>query len=165
MSKFDAELFERYVHKVYALCRKYTTDISTAKDYMQECFLHIHDHFHKYDEEKGSLDGWIFRVSTNVILKEIKKAKKMSFDFLSDNHSEIYEDTENENIDPRELTTALDQLPQGYKQVITMYVLENKSHKEIAQALNITESSSRSQLTRAKIYLKKLINKSEYGRI
>ncbi|HOJ91349.1 MAG TPA: sigma-70 region 4 domain-containing protein, partial [Saprospiraceae bacterium] len=60
---------------------------------------------------------------------------------------------------------ALDQLPQGYRQVITMYVLENKSHKEIAQALNITESSSRSQLTRAKIYLKKLINKSEYGRI
>lgn len=152
--EFNAEIFERYVHKVYALCRKYTSDISTAKDFMQECFMHIQENFHKYDPEKGNLDGWIFRVSTNVVLKELGKVK-IPLDSLTENHSEIQDEiNELEQINPAQLMSALEQLPVGYKQVITMYILEHKSHKEIAQSLKITESSSRSQLTRAKVYLK-----------
>lgn len=166
MAEFTSAIFDKYVHKVYALCRKYTNDVSTAKDYMQECFLHIYENYSKYDESRGTLDGWIYRVSTNVVLKELQKNKKVLTDELSDNHMDYSDDIEPvDSISPEILMETLEQLPVGYKQVLTMYILQNKSHQEIARALNITESSSRSQLTRAKVFLKKLINKTEYGRV
>lgn len=155
MPNHNSILFDQYVNKVYALCRKYTSDIDIAKDMMQECFLHLYENVHKYDSNKGNMDAWIYRVSTNVILKQLEKTKKIKANEAKQN-ANFSEDLENdiEPIDTKILFATLDDLPNGYKEVLCLYVLENKSHKEIALKLNISESTSRSQLYRAKLYFK-----------
>ena len=155
MAKPNSILFDLYVNKVYALCRKYTSDIDVAKDMMQECFLHLYENVDKYDSNQGNMDAWIYRVSTNVILKQLAKVKKIKANEAKQIVS-CSEDLENdiEPIDTKMLFATLDDLPNGYKEVLCLYVLENKSHKEIALKLNISESTSRSQLYRAKIHFK-----------
>ena len=148
MAKPNSILFDLYVNKVYALCRKYTSDIDVAKDMMQECFLHLYENVDKYDSNLGNMDAWIYRVSTNVILKQLANEAKQIANFSEDLENDI------EPIDTKMLFATLDDLPNGYKEVLCLYVLENKSHKEIALKLNISESTSRSQLYRAKIHFK-----------
>jgi RNA polymerase sigma factor (sigma-70 family) len=158
MPEFTSELFEKYAHKVYALCRKYTNDIPTAKDYLQECFLVIYEKYHLYDESKGSPDAWIYKVSLHVIYRLLKKNKSIPLDKTQFNIPEINDENETGDTYPDDyLLNKLNELPIGYQEVFKLAVLENYSHKEISQKLNISESTSRSQLTRAKIYLRNLI--------
>ena len=126
---------------------------------MQECFLHLYQNIHKYNPELGSLNSWVFKVSTNVILKQIEKNKKYLAAHQHREHINLWDNTEIE-IDPFMLFATLEELPHGYKEVLNLYVLQNKSHKEIAEELNISESTSRSQLSRAKSYFIKQFKNS-----
>lgn len=165
----EKELFFRFAGKVLTLCRRYVNDEHTAQDYVQECFIQIFNQLEKFDETKGSFEGWMYRVSTNVVLQLLRKAKKeIPIHYLeelpeNDNVEELVDSLTHE-----EILDGIRQLPVGYRQVFNLFYFEGWSHKEIANELGIKENSSQSQLTRAKrmlrLFLQNKINLKEYGK-
>lgn len=157
----EKALFFRFAGKILSLCRRYVKDEHKAKDFMQECFIHVFDQIHKYDPKKGQFEAWLYRVSTNTILQLLRKSKKeISFVYL-DNLPENRIDEEEliEKIPKEELIAAIRELPVGYRKVLNLFIFEGWTHLEIAAALGIKVSTSQSQLTRAKQFLKKSLEK------
>lgn len=158
MPEFTSELFEKYAHKVYALCRRFTNDVPTAKDYLQECFIVIYEKYHQYNPDKGNPENWIYKISLHVIYRLLKKNKSVPLDKTQfDIPDEIDENENKSHFDEEFILNKLNDLPLGYQEVFKLAIIENYSHKEISEKLNISESTSRSQLMRAKIYLRNLI--------
>ncbi len=156
-----------YVEKVYTICRRYASCDELAKDYTQDCFIEIFRNYHKYDPAKGDLGAWIYVVARNILLKKIKANKKNPVKHVDDfSYFEVMDEGELQYpIDPEDLIVHIQELPEGYRQVLNLYVFEKKSHKEIAEILGISSSTSRSQLARAKKYLKKtLVQHKSYER-
>ena len=157
----EKALFFRFAGKILTLCRRYIKDEHKAKDFMQECFIHVFEQIQKYDPSKGTFEAWLYRVSTNTILQLLRKSKKeVSFVYV-DSLPENSVDPENliETLSHEELITAIRQLPLGYRKVLNLFIFEGWSHIEIASALGIKVSTSQSQLTRAKQLLKKSLEK------
>jgi len=126
--------------------------------------MEVFKNFHRYDDTKGELGGWIYIVSRNHVLKMIKKEKKLGLRF-SDDLSYIPEEKEEELPDlpdQETLIRAIQSLPDGYRNVINLYVFENRSHEEVAEILEISSSTSRSQYARAKKLLKKKLQLEIY---
>lgn len=164
----EERIYCDYVEKVYTLCRRYAHCDELAKDYTQDCFIEIFQNIHKYDESKGDLGGWIYIVSRNLVLKKLKKSKKRRITSVED-FSFLESLTDEEEvalpIDPEDLIKKIQELPEGYRQVLNLFVFEQKSHREISEILGISSSTSRSQLARAKKYLKKtLVQRQSYER-
>lgn len=159
--KAEKELFLKTAPMLYSLCRKYANDDHEAKDYLQEVYIRMYDKIHLYDENKASFSTWFHRVATNRIV-EIKRKKKIFFELPTtesiDHQTEENDDLE--NISREQLLSAINQLPDGYKNVVNLFVFEKLSHKEIADKLDIAESTSRSQFTRSKKLLKKILQES-----
>lgn len=140
-----------------ALCFRYTGNNQDAEDVMQEGFILIFSKLKNYKHE-GSFEGWIRKIMINVALKYIKKKKKLYTEDIKTIYN-LYDKNQDaiSGMSSDELLNLLTQLPVGYRTVFNMYVIEGYSHKEIGQMLKIAESSSRSQLAKAKNMLKKLI--------
>lgn len=167
--KAEKVLFLRFAPKIYTLCRRYTSDEQEAQDFLQECFLHVFQHIEQYDSHKGEFSGWLYRVCTNVVLQQLRQQKTTPHMVYMEELPEIEIPIENlHQIPPETLITAIRQLPIGYRQVLNLSIFEGWKHQEIAQHLQITESASRSQLTRAKQLLKKIIinqqTRSQHGK-
>ena len=151
--------YDSYSGKIMAICKRYETKNVLAEDVFQDAFIRIFDQLNKYDASKGDLGGWIYRVTVNVALKLIQKEKRL-----------IYEDSEVEpeercdlsilsDLGIEELYSLIEKLPEGQRFVFNLYIIEGHSHKEISELLNITESTSKSQLRRAKAQLAMMINR------
>lgn len=159
----DAEkkLFLQFAPKVLTLCRRYLTDEHRAQDMLQDCFIQVFEKIDQYDSQKGEFGGWMYRVCTNVILKSLRQSKNqlptVYMDELPEGESITEEDFD--RISNEVLLKAIRELPEGYRQILNLFIFENWSHKEIAHTLNITPSTSRSQLTRAKKMLKIILEK------
>ncbi len=147
------ELFEKYSRKMLGVCRSYVSDIHFAEDCMLKGFVRV---FNKIDTYKsqGSFEGWIRRVMVNECLDFIKSKKSMIYLDVIEEPDFLEEEYDLTGIDAQEL---LDQLPETYKVVFNLFVIEGYSHKEITDLLSITESASKTQLLRAKNKLKDLI--------
>lgn len=158
----EKEFFFLFAAKVLTICRRYVVDDAMAKDLMQECFLKIFDKLEQYDTKKGKLEGWIYKISTNVILQQIRPKKRAIItiypEVLPDKDEGIDEDTFCD-ISNDTLIEAIHELPEGYRQILNLYVFEEMKHKDIALYLGIAESTSRSQYTRAKTLLKSILQK------
>lgn len=161
----EKELFFRFAPKLMTICRRYAISDDDAKDYLQESFLQIYGKIEQYDFEKGEFEGWIYRVCTNTVLQILRKNKRdtpvIYMDQLPENG---IQEEEFDELPTEELITAIQQLPDGYRNVVNLYIFEKWSHKQISEKLDITESSSRSQLTRAKQLLKQILLKNLPGR-
>lgn len=156
------QIYHRYVEKVYTLCRRFAHCDAQAKDFVQECFIEVFEHFEKYDPEKGDLGGWIYIVSRNHVIKIIKRDNRRSTLSLEDmSHFGTSEQPTSieweRNSQEEKLLYAMQQLPQGYRDVVNLNIFEGKSHKEVGEILNISASTSRSQLVRAKKFLRNLL--------
>ncbi len=153
----ENRLFMRYGNKVYTICLRYVRQKPDAKDLMQECFISLFKNLSKYDAEKGAFEGWMYRVCTNVVLKKIRK-KKNSISFVfPDILPEISEKLLKEDFDEistEVLLKTIQELPEGYRQIINLHIFEGLKHTEIANCLGISASTSRSQYGRAKKLLK-----------
>lgn len=147
------ELFEKYSRKMLSVCRSYVSDIHFAEDCMLKGFVRV---FNKIDTYKsqGSFEGWIRRVMVNECLDFIKSKKSMIYLDIIEEPDFLEEEHDLTGIDAQEL---LDQLPETYRVVFNLFVIEGYSHKEITDLLSITESASKTQLLRAKNKLKDLI--------
>ncbi|MDI9539039.1 MAG: sigma-70 family RNA polymerase sigma factor, partial [Bacteroidota bacterium] len=135
-----------------------------AEDFLHEGFLKIFDNIGQF-ESKGSIEGWLRRVMVNNILESYRKNSKYSFVDDSDiNLAERYDDTEEDDgieVSMSELHALIEQLPDRYKLVFKLYVLEQFSHEDIAKSLNISVGTSKSNLARARQWLQKRIDKKK----
>jgi RNA polymerase sigma-70 factor (ECF subfamily) len=157
-AKSQRMLFEQYAGKMMTICRRYACDQKEAEDMLQEAFIRVFTYIHQYKFE-GPLGAWLMRIAVNSALK-ILQNKKIHF-------SEIRESQQTFNaVDPHalsnlsedELLKLISNLPEGYRIVFNLYVLEGYSHEEIARLLDIRPATSRSQLSKARRMLQEQIS-------
>lgn len=149
-------LYDRIADKMFGICMRYAKDQDTAQDILQDGFIRLFDKIGSFKGE-GSFEGWARRLFVNVAIRSIQKDKQL---YLVGAVEDVYDDGENttENqYNSDELMDIIQQLPNGYRLVFNLYAIEGYSHKEIADQLNISEGTSKSQLARARKALQGLI--------
>ncbi|MCB9361297.1 MAG: sigma-70 family RNA polymerase sigma factor [Flavobacteriales bacterium] len=153
------QLFDSFSRKMMGVCLRYSQDQEEAQDVLQMGFIKVFEKLHMYSSE-GSLEGWIRKVIVNTALDNIRKNKKFNdnieldkVDFQLDNKSE----TGLEALSAKDLLRIIQEMPPGFRTVFNLYAIEGYSHKEIAEQLGITVSTSKSQYSRARVYLQKII--------
>lgn len=151
-------LFDRFAGKMFALCKRYARNLQESEDMLQEAFVKVFNSLDKFGF-KGSFEGWIRRIVVNTCLRYLEKDKIIfeDIDIVEYSSSNVIQSSAIENLAEEELLKIIALLPDGYKMVFNLYVIEGYSHKEIAELLNIGESTSRSQLVKARKLLKELL--------
>ena len=154
------ELVNTFSSMLYTVCLRYMGESHLAKDVLQDSFIRIFKGIHTYDSERGSLQGWMRRVTINVALKQLKKQKSRMESEIGENVSHLTKDANvTDKLAAEDLLKVVQTLPDGYRQIFNLSVVEGYNHREIGEMLGIEEVTSRSQLSRAKQLLrKKLIN-------
>jgi RNA polymerase sigma-70 factor (ECF subfamily) len=139
-----------------SICRRYVGQ-HQAEDVMQDSFIRVFQYLVQYRNE-GSFEGWIRRVCVNTCIRHLEKAKRLQVEYKSDDMPEYAVEADVINqMSANELMELIDRLPDGYRAVFNLNVIEGFPHKEIAEMLGIEESSSRSQLTKARKYIQRTL--------
>ena len=161
-TKVKEQLYRILSPKLFAVCLKYSRNYEEAQDNLQEGFLLILDKIHLF-KHKGSFEGWAKRVVINYILQQYRN--QSIFELVSGNFPETVEvEVEEENVSLDFLTRIIQELPDRYRLVFNLYVMDDYSHKEIAEMLGINIGTSKSNLARAKAILKdKIESNSNYS--
>jgi len=154
------ELFNRYSPKMLSVCYRFSQSREDAEDMLQEGFIKIFTQIHTF-ENRGAFEGWIRRIVVHTCINFLKKNKKFntSIDLEHAGFLEVKEETIPSIMQAKQIIESIRLLPLGYKTVLNLYALEGYSHKEIAEMLDIEESTSRSQYTRAKSMLEMILIK------
>ena len=156
-------LYSRYSSLFFAICLRYLKDRDDAQDVLHDSFIKILDKINSFSGE-GSFEGWMKRILVNNCLhylKDKKKVLKIENELWVEREDPVFEVVleEEMDIDPAVLMGMIQKLPVGYRTVFNMFVIDGFDHKAIAEKLNISEGTSRSQLLKARRYLKdKLID-------
>ncbi len=157
-------LHKKYYRRFLAISLRYTANFDQAEDILQNSFIKIFNNLEKYKFE-GSFDGWMKRIVVNTAI-DYYRGKKNDFLLLpEDQEIERFEliDEEEEEVEypytPKQVMEAIQDLTPAYKAVFNLYVLEEYSHKEIAETLGISIGTSKSNLLKAKLRLKKILEK------
>ena len=163
--KSQKALFDNYSNKMKSLCLRYVGNEQDAEDVLQEGFILVFTKLKNYKFD-GSFEGWLRKIMINVSLRFLKKKKKMFVENIDDVYS-LYDKSENiyAKLSQDDLMQTLYKLPDGYRLVFNMYAIEGYSHKEIGKILKIGESTSRSQLAKAKSRLRVLLMEMNRCRI
>jgi RNA polymerase sigma factor (sigma-70 family) len=150
-------LFEQYAGKMMTVCLRYAHDVMEAEDMMQEGFIRVFSYIGQFKFE-GSFEGWIRRVMVNTALKQLQK-KRLSFSEIKDNNEQAprMEPYAYSNLGEEDLMKLISQLPDGYRTIFNLNIIEGYSHEEIAKMLEIQPSTSRSQLVKARKMLQNQI--------
>jgi RNA polymerase sigma-70 factor (ECF subfamily) len=156
-------LYARFAPKMLSVCRQYITDIHFAEDVMVIGFVKVFHYLYTFKFE-GSFEGWIRRIMIRESITFLRKRQFVVFDDeLCDRNGHLTVSNFNE-IDVEYIQILIDGLPQGYKLVFVLYAIEGYSHQEVANLLGITESTSKSQLYKArKLLQKQLKNQNIIG--
>jgi RNA polymerase sigma-70 factor (ECF subfamily) len=153
------EFYETYSRKMMGVCLRYVGDRETARDILQEGFIKVFTGMDSY-AGAGSFEGWMRKIFVNCALEYLRKSDVLrdaaelnySHEIFHSGHSVIAE------MSASELMKIVQQLPAGFRAVFNLFAIEGFSHKEISDMLGITESTSRSQYTRARQLLQRKIN-------
>jgi RNA polymerase sigma-70 factor, ECF subfamily len=157
--------------KMLGLCLRYAKDKDEAKDFLHDGFLKVFEKI-KHFKQTGSIEGWIRRIIVNNTIDCIRRKNKMSFSSdsetglvnLTDNSEDDLEKLKMVNIGAERIIELIQELSPAYKTVFNLYVIEEYSHKEIAEMLNISIGTSKSNLAKAKGKLKSMFIE-KYGNI
>jgi RNA polymerase sigma factor (sigma-70 family) len=146
----QAKLYSLYAGKMYAVCKRYAGNTEEAKDILQDGFMKVFSNLKSYGF-KGSFEGWVRKIIVNTALGRFRthKLNAESIEEIPDTYVEE-EERSSEMISPAKLTEIIENLPPQYRMVFNLYAIDGHSHKEIAELLNITESTSKSNLSRAR---------------
>ena len=153
--------YQKFSGKMMGVCLRYADSRDEAQDILQESFIKIFDKIQTFSG-KGSLEGWVRRIVVNQALDNYRrnKAHKKNLD-ISDYEYQIETDEKiMDSFAANDLLKVIQKLPLGFKTVFNLYAIEGFSHKEIAQKLGISESTSKSQYSRARSHLQNML-KSE----
>ena len=158
------ELYDRFSAAMLATCMRYTGNRAEAEDLLQEGFIKVFKNIYEFKaRNEGSLATWIKRIMINTSINFLREKKRFSFIENIESYSNydktdsFFEEFEVVTPGSDELMKMIDELPDGYRIVFNLYVLENYGHKEIAQTIGITEGTSKSQLAKARVFLQKRI--------
>lgn len=157
-------LFQTYYGKMLAVCMRYLNDRDSAQEILQVSFLKVFDKLEFFDFT-GSLEGWIRRIVTNTAIDHLRKAKKDPF--LSDQDNDFVTGSSDPMVESEQIALldlkaqvaieAIGKLSPAYRAVFNLYVIEEHTHKEIAEILGISEGTSKSNLAKAKMNLQRLL--------
>ena len=151
-------LYDRLASRMYPLCLRYVGERGIAEDILQDGFVTL---FTRLDDFRGqgSFEGWARRIFVNTALMYLRKkdALRMSDDIDSARHLASGGVSQTESIGYKELMRLITSMPPGFRTIFNMYVIEGYSHKEIAGMLGISETTSRTQLSRARTWLQNKI--------
>ncbi|WKZ60572.1 MAG: sigma-70 family RNA polymerase sigma factor [Cyclobacteriaceae bacterium] len=150
-------LYDQYSSKMYALCYRYVKDSMEAEDVLVTAFTKIFERIDQFKGE-GSFEGWIRRVIVNEALTYLRRNRSMYLetDLEAADREPDYQNI-SDHLEAEELMQMIQELPSGYRIVFNMYAIDGYSHKEIADQLGISENTSKSQLSRARTYLQKML--------
>jgi RNA polymerase sigma factor (sigma-70 family) len=153
------ELYNRYCNKLYAVCLRYARNKSDAPDLLQDGFVKVFSHLSQY-KGNGSFEGWMRTIMRNTALRAYQKQRFLfeqnGFETLPE---QVIDTSVLDKMTADEVMQSVDKLPNGYRLVFNMVAIDGMSHKEVAQALNIEEATSRAQLTKARQYLIRELDK------
>lgn len=155
------QLFDYYAKRMMGVCLRYANSTDEAQDVLQIGFIKVFEKLNTFNSE-GSLEGWIKKIIINTALDSIRKNKKINenieiekIDFqLQDNEENGYN-----ALNATDLLNIIQKMPSGFRTVFNMYAIEGYSHKEIAEELNISINTSKSQYSRARQHLQDLLLK------
>ena len=168
-SRSQRLLYERFYGKMLAVCYRYARDHDEAQDITHEGFIRVFDKLKSF-KNTGSLEGWIRRIVVNNAIDYVRAKKKLVFDnedetVLGNIYDEEYDLIDSNLVKKMKaelLTELIQKLSPAYKTVFSLYVLEDYSHKDVANALGISVGTSKSNLAKAKMKLKELFNEYSY---
>lgn len=151
-------LYNKFSPKMLGVCYRYAKNREDAEDMLQEGFIKVFGQLHQFRSE-GSLEGWIRRVVVHTCINALKKNKKFSdsVDLIYASNIAVREDLIPAIIQAKQIVECIRLLPIGYRTVLNLFALEGYSHKEIGEMLEIGESTSRSQYTRARAMLQEVL--------
>ena len=153
-------LYCRNIRYLSAVCSRYIYEEEDIKDVLQDAFLKIFASIKSFEYRgEGSLKGWMTKITLNETLTFIKNNSRLRFVELKQEEIDKIEEPNTEGIPPAVIHSMIRELPDGYRTIFNLYVIEGKSHKEIAELLGIKPDSSASQLHRTKAMLAEKIKK------
>jgi len=148
---------------MYGICLRFSGDVIEAKDLLQEGFIRVFQQLASFRSE-GSFEGWLRRIFINTAInirkKELKFRSKEQYDPNYNFHNEEVDSLS--KMSQQELLNLIQELPRGYRTVFNLHVIEGYNHREIGEMLNISDSTSKSQLAGAKRNLRKRLTEKEY---
>lgn len=151
------KLYNKYCREFLLICIRYAKSKVEAEDFLQDAFITVYKDLPKFNSEIAGFRTWARRVVVNVCLQKVRKlSHKVVIEDIQavENHSNDLKNTPLESLSIKEMSSLIQQLPDGYRTVFNMYVIDGFDHKEIAEQLNISPSTSRTQLMKAKKILK-----------
>ncbi len=156
------ELYNRYSPKMLSVCYRFAQSREDAEDMLQEGFIKVFTQIQTF-QNKGAFEGWIRRIIVHTCINFLKKYKKFSenIDLAYAGYLQVKEETIPSIMQAKQVVECIRLLPIGYKTVLNLYAIEGYNHKEIAEMLDIEESTSRSQYTRAKAMLEGILVKKK----
>jgi RNA polymerase sigma factor (sigma-70 family) len=153
------ELYDMFKSRMFGVCLRYAGNYHDAEDIMQEGFVKVFEKIRQFGF-KGAFEGWIRKVMVNTALEKYRMHYQTVA--IHDNLAEIDQEQEanmSGNIEATELMTIIQELTPRYRVVFNLYALEGYSHKEISEMLQISEGTSKSNLSRARVILQEKVNK------
>lgn len=152
------KLYALYSRRMMAICLRYTRTRAEAEDIFHEAFVKVFRSIHTW--QGRTFEGWMRRIFVNTAINHYHQNKKY-FDHVDASFAAAITSSAEDiisHLSNQELLDLISRLPDGYRLVFNLYVIEGYNHSEISEILNIAEGSSKSQLSKAKVYLKKLID-------
>jgi RNA polymerase sigma-70 factor (ECF subfamily) len=158
-------LYNMYAPKMLSVCRYYISDLQYAEDVLLEGFFKVFSKLNSFRSE-GSFEGWIRRIMVRECISFLRGQKTLEFSIEEVDVNSSFESLIDSELEVDEIQQLIDALPEGYKIIFNMYAIEGYKHNEIAELLNITEGTSKSQLFKARRMLQQKINElnsTSYG--
>ena len=155
----QSEVYQLFSGKLFALSLKYSRNKVDAEDVLQDSFMTIFQKINQF-KNNGSFEGWLKRIVVNTALQKYREKSPLQLvkeETDLENKEDVILEEHNNSLDIDFLFELIQQLPDRYRLVFNLYVLDNYSHKEIAEMLKITEGTSKSNLSRARLILKQKI--------
>lgn len=151
-------LYDKFAKKMMGICMRYSDNVEEAEDVLQNGFIKVFQSIGKFRGD-GSLEGWLRKIMVNSALDNYRRSKalkkkinleEIEFKFPAGNH-------QHGSVDSEALMKIINSLPTGFKTVFNLYAIEGYTHKEIAEKLGISENTSKSQYSRARAHLQRMI--------
>jgi RNA polymerase sigma factor (sigma-70 family) len=153
-------LYNRFSPRMLGVCYRYARNREDAEDMLQEGFMKVYAQIHQF-RNTGALEGWIRKIIVHTCINILKKNKKFSdsVDLIHASAVQLNENNIPSMLQAKQVVECIRLLPMGYRTVLNLYAIEGFSHKEIGSILDIEESTSRSQYTRARGLLEEILLK------
>ena len=155
-AKAQSQLYKQYASKLFSVCLKYSNNYVEAEDNLHDAFITVFSKIDQY-KNKGSFEGWLKRIAINTSLQRYRENVGV-FDIVNEgNIEDVTVDINDEDVNIDFLLQIIQELPDRYRLVFNLYVLDGYSHVEISKLINISTGTSKSNLARARMILKEKI--------